>query len=75
MVSVATLFVKLRHFEIYDVYKCVKFGQLNALRKIFSVKGMKIHIGRFRGVGRVANSLYWKILPNKIPLLSYEAAS
>ena len=47
MVSVVTHFVKLRHFEIYDVYKCVKFDQLNALRKIFSVKGVKIHIGRF----------------------------
>ena len=51
--------------------KCVKFGQLNALRKMLSVKGMMRHIGKLRGVGRVANSLYWKILP----LLSCEAAS
>ena len=32
---------------------------------MLSVKGMKRHIGKLRGVGRVANSLYWKILPNK----------
>ena len=60
---------------LYNVYKCVKFVQLNALRKMLSVKGMMRHIGKLRGVGRVANSLYWKILPNKIPLLSCEAAS
>ena len=53
----------------------LNFGQLNALRKMLSVKGMKRHIGKLRGVWRVLNSLYWKILPNKIPLLLCEAAS
>ena len=42
---------------------------------MLSVKGVKRHIGKLRGVRRVANSLYWKILPNKIPLVVWGCIS
>ena len=67
--SVATHVLKLRTLK--NIYiNLLKLVSLTHFENIFCQGGVD-QIGRFRGVGRVANSLYWNILPNKIPLLSF----